>query len=99
MKRRIKKIIFWGCLGAIFYVLLSNHFIFFGRTVKVLKKSRLSLNYTFFSTQGRTNQSILSIDDLREDGIADLLVDMGRMTETQRATLMERYKEESEESY
>ena len=91
-----KKIIVWGIIAAIVYVLLSYHFIFFGRTtVRPLKKSRLTLEYTFFSVQGKTNKSILSIDALREDGIADLLIEMGVMTEEEKDTIMELIKEGS----
>jgi hypothetical protein len=76
-----KKLAIWIVLGAVFYFLLSYHFIFINNTVKLLRKSSLSLNYTIFSAKGKTNKSILSIDELREDGIGDLLVEMGRMSE------------------
>ncbi|UCF56970.1 MAG: hypothetical protein JSW15_00315 [Deltaproteobacteria bacterium] len=76
-----KKLAIWIVLGAVFYFLLSYHFIFIDNTVKLLRKSSLSLNYTIFSAKGKTNKSILSIDELREDGIGDLLVEMGRMSE------------------
>ena len=93
--RIVKKIIFWGCLAAIGYVLLSFHFIYFGgTTVKLLKKSQLTLKYTFYSTKGKTNKLILSRDALREDGIADLLVEMGMMSEEERDMLLTKYQEE-----
>ena len=76
-----KKLVIWIVLGAVFYFLLSYHFIFIDNTVKLLRKSSLSLEYTIFSAKGKTNKSILSIDELREDGIGDLLVEMGRMSE------------------
>ena len=94
----IKRILFWGILGGILYVLLSFHFIYFGgRTVKLLKKSKLTLNYTFFSTSLKTNRHIISVDELRKDGIADLMVEMGRMSEKERERLLEYYEEEEEE--
>lgn len=86
-----KKIMIWGTLAAVLYVLLSYHFIFFGRTVKVLKKSDRTLECTFFSVHGKTNSSIVAVDSLRKDGIADLMVEMGRMKEEEKEMLMARY--------
>jgi hypothetical protein len=70
---------------------MSYHFIFFGGTCKLLKKSKFTLNQTFFSPKGRTNESILAIDELREDGIADILVEMGWMSEQEKKRLMAEY--------
>lgn len=91
--RFFKKLLLWGAVSAVLYFLLSYHFVFFGWDVKLLKKSKRTLNYTFFSTQGKTNKQILAVDELREDGIADLLIDEGRMTEEQKENLMRRYSE------
>jgi hypothetical protein len=93
-----KKIFYWAIALAAAYFLLSYHFIFFGKRPRLLKKSHLTLNYTFFSIQSRPNKKIMSIDDLREDGIADLLVDEGRMSEEERDLFLERYGGESEET-
>ncbi|MFO7740527.1 MAG: hypothetical protein R6V46_18770 [Desulfatiglandaceae bacterium] len=91
-----KKIIVWGSLAALLYTALSFHFIFFDwRNIKILKKSELTLNYTFFSAQGKTNAVILKIDPLRRDGIADLLVEVGRMSEEQKEALLARFEEQS----
>jgi hypothetical protein len=89
----LKRIIFWVVLAAIVYALLGYHFIFFGGvTIRMLKKSRFTVDYTFYSVHGKQISTILAIDDLREDGIADLLVDMGRMSEAERDELMARYE-------
>lgn len=77
----LRKIIFWGCLAAVVYFGLSYHIIFVGSKVKLLKKSTLTLDYTFFSLQAKSNESILAIDALRKDGIGPLLVKMGRLTQ------------------
>ncbi|MEE9610573.1 MAG: hypothetical protein V3W19_04935 [Desulfatiglandales bacterium] len=82
-----KKIFLWVLIVAIFYFLLGYHYIFFGNSVKLLKKSGFTLNYTFFSAQGKSNESILAIDELREDGIGDLLVEMGKMSEEEKERL------------
>jgi hypothetical protein len=92
----IKKLILWVCLGGGLYLLMSYHFIFFGKNCKILKKSELTLNNTFFSARGTSNESLLSIDVLREAGIADILVEVGRITEKEKRSLMALYDEEFE---
>ena len=76
-----KKIIVFAILGTVFYFLLSYHYIVIGRTVKMLKKSHLTLEYTFFNAKGKSNEWVLSIDDLRYDGIGDILLEMDRISE------------------
>ena len=88
-----KKLIIWVIVGAVIYSLLSYHFIFVENTVKLLKKSSLTLNYTLFSTKGKTNESILSIDELREDGIGELLVEAGRLTEAELDALLQKIED------
>lgn len=91
----LKRIIFWGILAGIFYSLLSFHFIYFGGTdVKLLRKSELSLNYTFFSVTSKSNEWIMSKKPLRRDGIADLLVEAGRMSEAERERILNKYEYE-----
>lgn len=91
MIRRLKKMLIWGCIGGVGYFLLSHHIIFVGSNVRLLKKSRLTLEDTFFSTQGKTWESVLANDKLRIDGIGELLVDMGKLTKEQLEQLLERY--------
>jgi hypothetical protein len=86
-----KKIIVWAIVLGGAYFLLGYHVIFFGKHPRLLKKSHLSLNYTFFSIQKKPNKEILAIHDLREDGIADMLVEEGRMTEEQRDLYLQQY--------
>ncbi|MBW2093614.1 MAG: hypothetical protein JRI80_01880 [Deltaproteobacteria bacterium] len=88
-----KKILFWVLALGASYFLLSYHIIFFGKQPRLLKKSHLTLNYTFFSVQSKPNQKIMAIDDLREDGIADLLVEEGKMKEEERDLYLEQYEE------
>ena len=92
MNQRFKRLVIWGCIGVLGYFLLSNHIIFVGTDIRTLKKSRLTLEYTFFSTQGKSWQSVLSNDRLREDGIGKLLVEMGRLTEEELKRLVEEYE-------
>jgi hypothetical protein len=94
-----KKAFYWAIALGAAYFLLSYHIIFIGKRPRLLKKSHFTLNYTFFSTQSKTNRQIIAIDDLREDGIAELLVDEGKMSEEERDLLLERYGMSPEESY
>ena len=91
-----KKFLWWGGLAAALYVLLSYHFIFFGRDVRILKKSQPTLEYTFFSVHGKKIPKILAIEQLRQDGIGDLLVEMGMLSEEQLEIYLEKYEHEQD---
>ena len=93
----LKKIITVGILGGIFYVLLSYHFIVINNSVKLLKKSSLTLQYTFFNTTGKQNETILAVDELRWDGIGDLLVETGKLSEEEMERIVARIEKEEEE--
>ena len=92
MQKGLKKLVIWVVILACGYFILSNHFIFIGSSVQILKKSRLTLEYTLFSTQGKSVESIMNVDVLREDGIGRLLVEKGMITEDKLATILERYR-------
>ncbi len=63
-----KKVALWAILAAVLYALMGYHYIFEGLSVPwVLKKSHWTLNYTFFSIHGKTNEAIVAIDELRQD--------------------------------
>ena len=88
-----KKLLLWVVAGAIVYFFLSYHIIFIENTVRLLPKSSKTLNYTLFSAKGKTNESILSIDELREVGIGDLLVEEGRLSEEELERLLYKIEE------
>ena len=90
----IKRIIFWGIIAAIAYAFLGYHYIIINNSVKFLKKSRYTLDYTIFSTHSKTNKAILAIDDLREDGIGEILLDEGNITEMELERLLDFYEQE-----
>ena len=90
---KLKKIAIWAIVIGIGYFILSNHFIMVNSTVKLLKKSSLTLNYTFFNAKGKANKTILAIKELRDDGIGELLVEEGRMTDDELERLLEIYDE------
>ena len=75
----VKKIVIIAIIAAISYFLLSYHFIIIDHSVKPLKKSTLTLQYTIYSTKGKSIESILGVEELWEDGIGDLLVEEGMM--------------------
>lgn len=67
-------------IGA-FYFLLSHHIIFSGLTdYDLLKKEELSLKYTFFSIKQVKPESALRIDELRNAGLGELMVERGMLT-------------------
>lgn len=85
----LKKIITFAVVAGICYGLLSYHFIIIGKSVKLLKKSELTLAYTVYSTRGKTVEKVLSEEVLWNDGIGELLVKEGMMDEEK----LDMYKE------
>lgn len=92
MNSRIKQYILIAVLGLGGYYMMSNHFIFYGRDVHLLKKTSLHLHYTFFSLKEKKPANIMEIDHLREAGIGDLLVELGIINEEQRLKLNNEYE-------
>ncbi|RJR28869.1 MAG: hypothetical protein C4576_36090 [Desulfobacteraceae bacterium] len=92
----VKRLIVWGCVAVVVYFILSYHFIFVGGTPKLLKKPKISSEYIFFSTQGKSNHSILSIDVLRKAGIGELLLQTGKISEAELERLTEQIEEEKQ---
>lgn len=93
MNSRIKQYVLIAALAVAAYFVMSNHFIFYGTSVHLLKKPKLHLHYTFFSIKEKKPDSIMKIDYLRDAGIGDLLVELGMIDETQRAELENEYSQ------
>jgi hypothetical protein len=91
MNSRIKQYILIVVLAAAAYFVMSNHFIFYGAKIHLLKKPSLHLNYTFFSIKEKRPSSIMKIDYLREAGISDLMVELGMIDHEQKAKLESEY--------
>jgi len=93
MAKVLKKYLMWAALGAVLYFFLSYHIIFFevSSTPRLLKKSELTLKYTFFSTKGKKARNIMAVDELRWDGIGELLVEEGLMTEAELEKILRQY--------
>lgn len=94
----IKKVIFWGIIAGLAYVVLGYHFIIINNSVKFLKKSRYTLDYTIYSTHAKSNKTILAIDDLRNDGIGEILLDAGRIDEAELERWLDFYEDEDRDS-
>lgn len=77
MKSRIKQYIFIAIIVAAVYMILSNHFVFYGKQVRLLKKAEMNLHYTFFSLNQKKPEVIMQNETLREAGIGDILVEFG----------------------
>ena len=84
-----KKLTFLFIGIAVFYFLLNYHIIIIGGGVRLLKKSTFTLEYIIFSAKGKSNKTILAIDILREDGIGDLLIEEGLMSEDEEILILE----------
>lgn len=82
MGNRLKQYFWIGLALAVFYFLLSHHIIFSNfKEFDMLKKQELSMEYTFFSLKHKKAIEILSIDNLRNAGIEDILLDRGLVSE------------------
>lgn len=91
MREKIKLLILMTFLGAAGYFLLSYHFIYLGSSIKLLNKSRLTSDYTFVYASNKSAESILRIDTLREAGIGDILVEIGRISEEKKESLEKKF--------
>jgi hypothetical protein len=98
MWSRIKFYLFMAAVGGAAYFLLSHHVIFHGQEASViqnvylLKKSKLNLHYTFFSLHQKKPDAVMRITPLRENGIGDLLVQLGLLSEQEKTRLEDLYR-------
>jgi hypothetical protein len=98
MWSRIKVYLLMAAAGAAAYFLLSHHVIFYGheasviQNVYLLKKSKLNLHYTFFSLHQKKPDTVMKIKTLRENGIGDLLVELGLLSAQEKTRLEALYR-------
>ncbi len=95
-----KKLLTLAIVCTIGYFILGYHYIVIDKSVKMLKKSELTLKYTIYSTKGKEVEKVLSVPELWNDGIGELLVDAKKIS----AGYLEKYRakkeaEEEEEYY
>jgi hypothetical protein len=91
MNKRIKQYLWWAVVGVAVHFLMSHHIIYTNHSFKLLDKPELTLEYTFFSLDNKRPETVLKNDVLRRDGIGDILVELGRITEDEKTALVEKY--------
>ena len=87
MNIRIKRYIFSGVLLFIGYFLASQHIVINDRDFRLLEKSELTYEYTFYNLTDKDPEDVLQIDALREDGIGEILVEFGLLSEEEKYRL------------
>ena len=97
MKQQLIKYLFIAILVGIGYFFSTYHVIIMNRDFYLLKKPYLTFEYTFYNITNRDPKDVMRVDMLREDGIGDLLVELGLLTEMQAARLEAKYDAEDEE--
>lgn len=81
MLTRIRNYLLIGIAIFAFYYLLSHHFIFTSWTsFHVLPKQELTLKYTFYSLKQAYPDTVLEIDELRDAGIGDVMIEEGMIS-------------------
>ena len=56
-----------------------------------MNKDRLTSDYTFVYASNKSAESILRIDTLREAGIGDILVEIGKISEDEKESLEKKF--------
>ena len=91
MRTRIRNYLLIALAIAAGYFIMSNHIIFDGRQVYLLEKTSLHLHYTFYSISKKKPDTIMKVDELRDAGIGDLLVELGKMSSEDKFRLESKY--------
>jgi len=98
MWSRIKTYLLLAVVGGAAYFLMSHHVIFYGQEASViqnvyfLKKAKPNLHYAFFSLHQKKPDAVMKIAQLRENGIGDLLVQLGLISEQEKTRLETLYR-------
>jgi len=92
--KRIKQYFLVAILLGIGYFFASQHIIIDNKDFSLLKKSYLTFEYTFYNITDKDPEDVMYIDLLREAGIGDLLVEMGKLTESEKINLEVHYDDE-----
>lgn len=91
MKQRLKQYAMLAAAAALLWFVLDNHFVIDGHRVHLLKKSSLDLHDTFVSLNNKKPASVMQNERLREDGIGELMVEIGMLSEEERSRLESKY--------
>ena len=93
MRRKIYQSILLALLAAVGYFLLNYHVIYFGDTaVKVLKKLHPTSEYIFIHAANKKVESIMKIGMLRDAGIGDLFIKMGKLNKKEKELLEKKFE-------
>ncbi len=98
MASRLKQYLLIAAAGAALYFLLTHHIVFHGeeanfvKNVSLLKKSKLDLHETFVSLNQKSPDAIMNVQVLRENGIGELMVEIGMITDDERRRLESKYR-------
>ncbi len=84
MNIRIKKYIVSGLFLFVGYFLASQHIVINKKDFRLLEKSELTYEYTFYNLTDREPGDVLRIDVLRENGIGDVMVELGLLSEEEK---------------
>ena len=96
MNKRIKQYLLWVVAGAVLYFFLNYHIIYSHSSFHLLGKNEKTLEYTFYSFDNKKPEQILKVDDLRYDGVGDLMVELGMISEEDMLDLVNQYEVEDE---
>ena len=101
MQAFFKKILTIGIICAVLYFLMGYHYIIIDdwSSPKMLKKSKYTLKYTFFNAKGKTPKKVMSVPELWEDGIGELLLKEGKISEGELESFRIKLEAEEEEYY
>ena len=97
MRQQLTKYFFIAVLLGIGYFFSVYHVIIFHRDFYLLKKPYLTFEYTFYNITNREPEDVMRVDMLREDGVGDLLVELGLLSDMQAARLEAKYDYEDAE--
>lgn len=97
MNQRIKQLLFIGAFLGVLYFFSAYHIILHHQDFTLLQKPYLTLEYTFVSLNKRNAEDVLSDDLLRDAGIGEVLVDLGRLSEDRRQALEMKFEAQMEE--
>ena len=97
MLSRIRNYAFVALGGAAFYFLLAHHFLFNSLSnIDLLKKTELTLKYTFISVRQIKPAKLLRVDALYNAGLGDYLVERGFISESKLERILDQIDKEIE---
>ena len=97
MKEKFRNYLLIAGAFGILYFLTSYHIIIYEHDFFLLEKPYHTLEYCFFNITQRRADKILQEDVLREAGIGELLVDLGKVSENEYLRLEAKYNTDYEE--